>query len=432
MRIAWLRIVFAEGPRQIINAATLYTVMQANLVPTGQHAATGSNSSIRQFFVNVQILAHSNREQAAILFGMLFTLIIWLFSVLSLILAVLFYVFFLWARIPSSDGSLAKYCRRKVDKRLSQIVGVKINKAIERENRQMLQTEAKSDGRSLKRQPTLPILGDDEEISLRHTSQGSSQPSGRDGHEDRLPRPTLPSRIASQMSTQSSISHGSGEPLMAAASAVGYDGAGRPYPSAPPSVLISERSYPPSKPGLNRFHTQSSETSYRSYETAWAGPTPISPSRITPGSYCAVRAEAAEFPEDFAPFYSRNATPASFRSPGDGCKPVPRGVLEGRDSYGLQSSHPNSRVIRPNPSGYTAYNPTLHNRQKAYYDLYSPRSATAPPTQQSSNLSRRPPPTDYFGQVGLQAQRSGTAPPDVGRISTSAVWAAQKGVMDRY
>lgn len=404
--------------------------MQANLVPTGQHAATDSNSPIRQFFVNVQILAHSNREQATILFGMLFTLIVWLFSVLSLILAILFYVFFLWPRISSSDGSLAKYCRRKVDKRLSQIVGVKINKAIERENRQILKQEAKSDGRSLKHQPTLPILGDDEEVLTRHTSQASSQPSSRYGHDDPFPRLTLPSRMASQMSTQLSNSYGSGAPLMVAASAMGCDGTGRPYSPARPSVVIPERSYPPSKPGLNRFHTQSSQTSYGSYKTAWAGPTPISPNRITPGSYNAVSTEVAHFPKGLSPVHSRSATLASFGSLADCRKLAPRGVLEGRDSYELQSSYPDSRVISPNPSGYTAYNPALHTRQKAYHDLYSPRSATAPPTQQSSNLYRRPPPTDYFGQEAFQVQRSGTAPPAVGRISTSAAWASQKGVMD--
>jgi len=406
--------------------------MQANLVPTGQHAATGSNSPIRQFFVNVQILAHSNREQATILFGMLFTLIIWLFSVLGLILAILFYVFFLWPRIPSSDGSLAYYCRRKVDKRLSQIVGVKINKAIERENRQILQEEAKSDGRSLKHQPTLPILGDDKAVLSRHTSQASSQPSSRCGHDNRHPRSMPPSRMTSQMSTQSSNSFGSRAPLMVAASAMGYDREGRPYSSAPPSAMASERSYPPSEPRLDRFQTQSSQGSYRSYETTWAGPTPISPSQITPGSHDAVSPEAADFPKRFVPFYSRSATPASVGSLVDGRKPVPRSVLEGRDSYEMQSSYPDSRVISPSPSRYTAYNPTLHNRQNAYHDLYSPRSATAPPMQQSSNPYRRPPPTGHSGQAALQAERSGTAPPDGGRISTSAAWAARKGVMDRY
>jgi len=407
--------------------------MQANLVPTGQHAAIGKNSPVVQFFVNVQILAQSNREQAAILFGMLFTLIIWLFSVLSLILAILFYVFFLWHHIPSSDGSLARYCRRKVDKRLSQIVGVNINKAIERENRQILQEQTKSDGRSLKRQPTLPILGDDKAVLSRHTSQASSQTGSQFGDEDRHPsalpgskRPTPPPRMASQMSTQSSNSYGSNAPLMAAASTMGYGREGRTYSPA------SERSYPPSKPGLNRLQTQSSQRSNRSYETAWAGPNPILPSQIMPGSYSAISPQAAYFPKRFAPVYSRSTTSASFGSQAHGRKPLPRSVPEERGNYELQPSTAGSRVISPTLSGYTAYNPRLHTRQNAYHDLYSPRSATAPPLQQSSNPYRKPPPTDYFGHEALQPQRLGTAPPDGGRISTSAAWAAQKGVMDRY
>ena len=88
--------MFAEGPRQIINAVTLYTVMKANLIPVGQHAASQGHTPIAQFFVNVQILADADKQQAVILFGMLFTLVIWVFTAFGLILACLFYVIFLW------------------------------------------------------------------------------------------------------------------------------------------------------------------------------------------------------------------------------------------------------------------------------------------------------------------------------------------------
>ena len=410
--------------------------MKASLVPKGQHAPSGNHSSVGQFFVNVQILAAENREQAVILFGMLFTFVIWLFSVLGLLLATLFYVFYLWHHIPSSDGSLAKYCRRKVDKRLSQIVGVKINKAIERENRRIEKDEAKGDGRSLRYQPTLPIIADDKGDLSRHTSQTSFGSVSRSGAEDgrrpsALPgfnRPTPPPRMASQVSIHSADSYLSNAPLMVAASAMGYDGAGRPYSPAPLSAVASEGSYLHSKPGLNRLQMHSSQDPDRSYETDWSRPTPLSPSQITLGPYSAVSPTGTDAPGRFVSISSRTATPTSFRSQPQARKPVPRNVPEERNSYEMQPPSADPRLASPASSGYTAYNPALHARQNASYDLYSPRTATAPPEQQLSHLYGRSSPTNQ----GLRQQRSGTAPIGNGRTSTNAAWAAQRRVMDQY
>ena len=410
--------------------------MQANLVPTGQHAATGKNSSIGQFFVNVQILAASNREQAVILFGMLFTLIIWLISALSLLLATLFYVFFLWHHIPSSDGSLSRYCRRKIDKRLSQIVGVKINKAIERENKQRFKGEANGDGASLRHQPTLPMISDDKAGFSRHTSQSSSPTDSQTTYDDArrpsaLPgsdRPTPPSRNVSQMSTQSGDSYSSNAPLMVAANGMGHDGAGRPYSPVPTSAMTSERTYQPSKPGLYRIQTQDSQRSYRSHENAWSGRIAESPNQIPLGPYSATSPTGTEVPGRFAALSSRNATPASFRPQPQGRKPLPRNMPGERNSYEMQRPNTATRVTSPTSFDYTAYNPAMHAHQNGFGDLYISRTATAPPER----LSSRQYGNQYFGQEALQPQRSGTAPIGHGRTSTSAAWAAQKGVMDRY
>ncbi|KAK0949092.1 Potassium transporter [Friedmanniomyces endolithicus] len=65
-----MRIILAEGPRQAVNAMTLYAVMKADLIPThGQHA------NVAQFFLNVKALAEKQEKQAVILFSMLFTLV---------------------------------------------------------------------------------------------------------------------------------------------------------------------------------------------------------------------------------------------------------------------------------------------------------------------------------------------------------------------
>lgn len=350
---------------------TLYTVMQANLVPVGQHAANNGHSPIAQFFVNVQILADANSQQAAILFGMLFTLIIWVFTAVSLFLACLFYVIFLWHHIPSLDGTLARYCRRKVDKRLAQIVGVKINKAIQRENRQILKGNTTSDSQ-LKHQPTLPILDDDKSILSRQTSQSASTQRGphssigsisRFGNDDGrrpstlpgLNRPAPPSRLASQSSATSGDSYASDAPLMVTASAMGHTLPRRQYTPAPPSRMGSDRSYPASRPGLNRLLTQESQRSYES-----SGSSPISPLYYTesPHEY-SVNPLRSAIPGRITPGSSRSATPSSYSNHSQSRKAIPRSSPPERDSYEMRSHETGSGASNSTVPGYTAYNPRL-------------------------------------------------------------------------
>lgn len=159
-----VRLILAQGPRQVVNALTLYSVMQANLIPIGSNAATGGHSSFEQFFINVRILYNKQEEQAIILFTMLFTLVIWVISALSFIAACLLYVGFLWHYIPKSDGSLSNYCRRKIDRRLEKIVSAQVKKALERqEARQRKENEkARKRGNHVPDEstirPTLPAI----------------------------------------------------------------------------------------------------------------------------------------------------------------------------------------------------------------------------------------------------------------------------------
>jgi hypothetical protein len=159
-----VRIVLAEGPRQVVNALTLYSFMQSDLIPVGDHAATADHSSFEQFWINVETLAETNREQAVVLFTMLFTLIIWVISALCLIIAVVLYLVFLWHYIPQSDGRLSNYCRRKIDRRLAKAVGQKVKQALEEQEKRQAQMEAKAAKKAnqlptrtqINRKPTLP------------------------------------------------------------------------------------------------------------------------------------------------------------------------------------------------------------------------------------------------------------------------------------
>ncbi|KAB8293762.1 hypothetical protein EYC80_009247 [Monilinia laxa] len=157
---SWIRVVFCQGPRQVINALTLYSVFQAKLDPT---ESSDVGDALLTFFKNVGILAEQQHQQAVILSGMIFTLVVWIFSALSLILAILFYLLFLWHYIPNQDGGLTGFCERKINGRLTKIVSAKVNKAIEEEERKRARADQKAAKKGEKvggRQATIPKLFD--------------------------------------------------------------------------------------------------------------------------------------------------------------------------------------------------------------------------------------------------------------------------------
>ena len=190
---------------------------------------------------------------------MLFTLVIWVFGALSLILAVLFYVFFLWHYIPNKDGGLSAYCENKTNKRLASIVSVKVNKAIEEEERKRRKADAKAlkngERPAFGRQATLPTLFD-----AKDSSDGDKLPKmpmlNRNDTMATLPiyssRPGTPSGSNSQPRVPAfeleqldnkrptpsrngtANSFGSNAPLMSNASDMGYGRSESPAPSLPP------------------------------------------------------------------------------------------------------------------------------------------------------------------------------------------------------
>ncbi|TWU73084.1 hypothetical protein ED733_004045 [Metarhizium rileyi] len=157
---SWIRVIFCSGPRQVVNALTLKSVYVAKLAPS----ATSVDGAILGFFDKVKVLASEDYQQAVILSGMCFTLIVWVFSALFLLMAVLFYVFFLFHWIPRADGGLRGYCERKVNKKLLRIVTTKVNKALAKGQATRFKAEvelAKKKGEKephLDRAATLPTL----------------------------------------------------------------------------------------------------------------------------------------------------------------------------------------------------------------------------------------------------------------------------------
>ena len=397
--------------------------MQANLVPTGQHSASHGHTPVVQFFVNVQILANKDKEQAAILFGMLFTLVIWVFSALSLALAVLFYVVYLWHHIR--DGSLSCYCRRKIDTRLQKIVMKKVNTALAKDSDTRAKPGAKDPkaGNSqadVKLQPTLPVL---DYAGGQGYATISSQTTQKDniafdsrlrtdfvGSEPTVPnvcldprRPEAPSRSVTQSSFRSNGSYESNAPLLGSAGGMGYGGNGHPDPrSAPFGVNSEARTLHSARPPPNRSFTGDSQSTQRSFQS----------SSSTRG-----------LPNRQNSDMSRRMTPAPVPPELRALKPMPRDLSSG--TVGRRPSAPagfdpptqefemhpptNRTNGPPNNGGYLAYNPnTQSTSSRAPVSAFSMTSSAPPP--RNVTLPHRPP-NDYFGPIDRPTQRSETAPP---------------------
>ncbi|KAG8532731.1 uncharacterized protein KY384_002608 [Bacidia gigantensis] len=393
---AWLRVVFAEGPRQVINAITLYSVLKADLIPEGKHAATKGQSPVGQFFDNIRILANQSTQQATILFGMLYVLIIWLFTAVSLFIAFVMYITFLWHHIPSADGSLSNFCQRKIEKRLNQIVRAKMDKAIAKEHLDRVKKVATGGtGASVglptvppmdyKRQPTIPNLESDTAglpapPSRQTTSNLGSRPAspfGARSISQRAPtipdvsrgssRPGFPSRNATQSSFNSLASHGSDAPLLGSAAEMGHAPPNRHSPPGGPPSIRSNQSF-----NNNRGPLQPRR-----------GPTPrlntgMSGRSVTPSAPSSAGAS----------FMSRDPSTAS---PGPNQRPPGHTNFSRRPTQEFEMQPPTPSDGKPS-SGYVAFNP-----------LQRPSQSNTP------NQPHRPPPADYFGAQHVP-RRVGTAP----------------------
>ncbi|KAI1211339.1 uncharacterized protein F4807DRAFT_450997 [Annulohypoxylon truncatum] len=277
---AWIRVIFCSGPRQVINALTLYSVYNSDLIPTD---VSSVQSTLGTFFGKLQHLADENKQQVVILSGMVFTLVIWVFSVLFLLIAALFYVFFLWHYIPRQDGGLAGYCERKVNKRLTRIVTIKVNKAIAKEERNRMKAEVKAAKKTgektpVGRQATLPTFMDDSDDKLPEmpmlnrndtmatlpaysSRPGSSHSIELNPWDQKRPGAT---RQNTTTTNASSSSFSSRAPLLPSAAGMGFDRSASPAPTLPQIDLSDYQ--PPQRPGT--------AASNRSLGPGFAGPGP--------------------------------------------------------------------------------------------------------------------------------------------------------------
>ncbi|KAF9514237.1 hypothetical protein BS47DRAFT_1372350 [Hydnum rufescens UP504] len=155
----WKSLIFSDGPRQAINALTLYSFWLVN---------QGSFQKMQVYF-DAQILATKG-----LLISILFTTVVFFGSLLLLIIAALCYI----PLLCYIQGNLKEYCCHKVDKRISELMKRKNRQRIAKQA-QLAQKEARGDFSHLKNkkgellrnpapQPTLPqvSIDDDDQASL--------------------------------------------------------------------------------------------------------------------------------------------------------------------------------------------------------------------------------------------------------------------------
>ncbi|TFK28843.1 hypothetical protein FA15DRAFT_691605 [Coprinopsis marcescibilis] len=159
---SWKRLLLADGPRQTINALTLYAVWFL------RKDKPGNWYNVTKYFEG------NSFSTTALTLTALFTVVVFLGSLILLIIAAICYI----PLLCHIRGNLKEYCCHKVDKRISDIIKRK-NKQRLVEHAKLAQKEAMGDYSHLKNkkgevvgkplpQPTLP------NISLDHDDDTST------------------------------------------------------------------------------------------------------------------------------------------------------------------------------------------------------------------------------------------------------------------
>ncbi|KAK7743704.1 Potassium transporter [Diatrype stigma] len=387
---SWIRVLLCSGPRQVINALTLYSIFNLELNPD-------DNSSIKAtfegFFDNIQYLYNESNQQAVIL-------------------SVLFYVFFLWHYIPRHDGGLKGYCERKINKRLKSIVMVKVKKALaeeEERNRKKGIKAAMKNGEKppIERQATLPQLGefgDPDKLPgmpmlTRNDTMNTLPPyTSRPGTPmDSMPydvKPPIPSRPGMGMhgSSTSISSNSSQAPFInrSASPAPSFTQPPAPFmnrtASPAPSFSAELNNFPPMRPG-----TANSNRSFAPRGPPQAGPI----GNGGPMNMPRTGSPAIYSPDSLPAMPERALSPAAPNMDPYGSRPLPRQVaqLGGRPNYnGLQGpgGYPARSATNPNPT-------SVPMRQQ----FQPQRNMTSPPSNNFYGPQRNmtsPPPNNYYGE----------------------------------
>ncbi|KAF9897292.1 hypothetical protein BX616_005861, partial [Lobosporangium transversale] len=131
----WKRLLFADGPRQVINAIILMTIIKSQ----------GNSLNIFEYKV-----AGGNTTKITLVL-MTFTLTLWIISILLMLVAVCLYI----PLVMQIQGNLKEFCCHKIDKRIDEIVK---KKAKQRAQEAAKNAKNGKGGETPLQKPTLPNI----------------------------------------------------------------------------------------------------------------------------------------------------------------------------------------------------------------------------------------------------------------------------------
>ncbi|ROW06252.1 hypothetical protein VPNG_08105 [Cytospora leucostoma] len=391
---SWIRVIFCAGPRQAVNGITLYSVYTAKLAVSGENF----ESSFVDFFDKIKALAEQDYQQALILSGMVFTVVVWAFSFLSLLIATMFFVFFLWGWIPQEDGGLSGYCERKINKRLMSIVSTKIDAAIADQERQRKKAElraAKKAGEMPpeERKATLPrLMPDNDKIpgmpminrndtmaTLPLYTSRPGTPNGGGGQGFELNKMPVLNRTGTASSTSSRA------PLLQSGAEMGRSSPAPPLPPLPPLSTVNYSMGPP----LQRMQTD---------QSSFGGPYTQTPTAYSPDN------DFPPMPQPVRSFTSAPMGPYGM-PPRSNTTPAPRATFN--DEYPAGRASPAPLRQMPSRSTFDDYNDGSILAPSAIPpSVYPPRGQTQSPRPMAPSYGQR----GYPGGPGVYPMRNATGP----------------------
>lgn len=173
----WKRLLLADGPRQTINGLTLYSFWLAN-------GKSNPFENLGDYF------SSDDMTTSVLLITMVFTVLIFLGSLLVLVVAGICYI----PLLCYIQGNLKEYCCHKVDKRIGELIKKKTQQRVQMEAAQAKKEAAT--GELSGPQPTLPNFSvdddDDDKPTLYHSNTGYAKSEysywdGKGGQADYAP-----------------------------------------------------------------------------------------------------------------------------------------------------------------------------------------------------------------------------------------------------
>lgn len=137
----WIRLLAADSPRQVLNALTLYSVLQVQ----------------DNFVATIKKVGNEHLTEAIVLGVMAFSLLVWVIHMVFFITAIILWLP-LYIKIGDGYSGLEEYCCSKINKRISKLV--------EKKHKQGM-IELIEENKRLKYQPTLPKFSVDDEYDLK-------------------------------------------------------------------------------------------------------------------------------------------------------------------------------------------------------------------------------------------------------------------------